>query len=63
MMDLLSDKIEYLPEDERKKYTEFMMNIITHLSALLRIIEREIKDLNIPEYDLNSDVEINYITN
>jgi len=63
LMDSLSDKIEYLPEDKRKKYTKFMLNIIAHLSALSRIIEREIKDLNIPENDLNSDIEINYIRN
>ena len=63
LMDPLSDKIQYLPEDKRKKYTKFMINIIAHLSALSRIIESEIKDLNIPENDLNSDVEINYITN
>jgi len=40
-----------------------MLNIVVHLSALSRIIEREIKDLNIPENDLNSDIEINYIRN
>ena len=61
LMDPLSDKIQYLPEDKRKKYTKFMINIIAHLSALSRIIEREIEDLNIPENDLESDVEINYV--
>jgi len=63
LMDPLSEKIQYLPEDRRKKYTKFMINIIADFSALSRIIESEIKDLNIPENDLNSDVEINYITN
>ncbi len=63
LMDPLSDKIEYLPEDKRKKYSKFMINIIAHLSALSRTIEREIKDLNILENDLKSDIEINYIRN
>jgi hypothetical protein len=61
IMDPLSDKIQYLSEDKREKYTKLMLNIIAHLSALSRIIEKEIKDLNIPDIDLNSDVEINYI--
>ena len=38
-----------------------MMNIIAHLSALSRIVEREIKYLNIPENDLESDIEISYV--
>ena len=40
-----------------------MINIIAHLCALSRIVEKEIKDLNIPIKDLNSDIEINYIRN
>jgi len=65
LMDPLSDKIQYLSEDKRKKYTKFMLNVIAHLSALSRIVEREIRDLktDIPIKDLNSDVEINYIRN
>jgi len=63
LMDDLSDKIQYLPKDKREKFTKFMLNIIAHLSALSRIIEREIEDLNIPIKDLNSDIEINYIRN
>ncbi len=63
IMDPLSDKIQYLPEDKRKKYSKFMLNIIAHLSAISRIVERGIKDLKIPIKDLNSDVEINYIRN
>ena len=59
LMDPLSDKIQHLPESKRIKYTNFMVNIIAHLSALSRIIEREIKDLNIPHNDFESDVEIN----
>jgi len=63
LMDDLSDKIQYLSEDKRKKYTKFMLNIIAHFSVLSKIIGREIEDLNIPENDLNSDIEINYIRN
>ena len=63
LMDPLSDKIHHLPEDKRIKYTKFMMNIIAHLSALSRIIEKEIKNLNLPCDDFESDVEINYIEN
>jgi len=63
LMDDLSDKIQYLSEDSRKKYTKFMLNIIAHFSVLSKIIGREIEDLNIPENDLNSDIEINYIRN
>lgn len=63
LMDPLSDKIQYLPKSKRIEYTKFMVNIIAHLSALSRIIEKEIKDLNIPEKDLNSDVEINSTRN
>ena len=63
LMDPLSDKIQHLSEDKRIKYTKFMVNIIAHLSALSRIIEREIKDLNIPINDFKSDVEIKYISN
>jgi len=63
LMDPLSDKIQYLPEDKRKKYTKFMINIIAHLSVLSRIVEREIENMDIPENDLKSDVEINYIRN
>jgi hypothetical protein len=63
LMDPLSDKIQHLPEDKRKMYTKFMVNIIAHLSALSRIIEKEIKNLNIPHSDFESDFEINYIRN
>ena len=59
-MDPLSDKIKYLPESKRLKYTKFMINIIAHLSTLSRIVEREIDDLNIPENDLKSDIELSY---
>lgn len=59
IMDPLSEKIQYLPEDKRNKYTKFIVNIIAHLSALSRIVEKEKKNLNIPGYD----VEINYIHN
>ncbi len=38
-----------------------MMNIIAHLSVLSRIVEDEIENMDIPENDLRSDVEINYI--
>ena len=40
-----------------------MLNIIAHFSVLSKIIGKEIEDLNIPENDLNSDIEINYIRN
>ncbi len=62
-MGLLSVKIQYLPEPKRIKYTKFIVNIITHLSVLSRIIKNEIEnmDIDIPETDLKSDVEINYI--
>ena len=43
LMDPLSDKIKYLPESKRLKYTKFMINIIAHLSAFSRIVEKEIK--------------------
>ena len=62
LMDPLSDKIQYLSEDKRKKYSKLMMNIIAHLSTLSRMIENEIKDLNIPHTDFESDVEINYVS-
>lgn len=41
-MDPLSDNIQHLPESKRTKYIKFMVNIIAHLSALSRIIEKEI---------------------
>ena len=63
LMDNLSDKIQYLSEDKRKKYIKFMLNIIAHFSVLSKLIGREIEDLNIPENELNSDIEINYIRN
>jgi len=63
LMDDLSNKIQYLPKNKRKKYTKFMINIIAHLSALSRIVEREIEDSKILIKDLNSDIEINYIRN
>jgi len=50
----------------KEKYnTKFILNIIAHLSALSRIIEREIENskIHIPIKDLESDVEINYIRN
>ena len=34
-----------------------MINIIAHSNASSRIVEREIKDLNIPENELNVDIE------
>ena len=40
LMDPLSDK---LPESKRLKYTKFMINIIAHLSASSRIVEKEIE--------------------
>ena len=57
LMDPLSDKIKYLPESKRLKYTKFMMNIIAHL----RVLSRRVEDLNIPENDLESDIEISYV--
>ena len=63
LMDPLSEKIQYLPPDKRKKYTKFVINIIAHLSVLSRIVEREIKNMDIPENYLNSVIEINYIQN
>lgn len=63
LMDPLSDKIQHLHESRRLKYTKFMINIIAHSSALSRIIEKEIKNLNIPEDNLESDVKINYTRN
>ena len=62
-MDPLSDKIQHLPESKRIKYTKFMLNIIAHLSALSRMVEKEIKNLDIPHNDFESDVEINYVRN
>lgn len=44
-----------------KEYGTFMINLIAHWSALSRIIEREIKDLNFLENDFESNVEINYV--
>ena len=61
LMDPLSDKIQHLPEDKKKKYTKLMINIIAHLSVLSRMVEREIENLNIPQKDFESDVEINYV--
>ncbi len=46
LMDPFSDKIQYLPEGKRKKYSKFMVNIIAHSNALSRVIERKIGDLN-----------------
>ena len=63
LMDPLSDKIQYLPESKMIKYTKFMLNIIAHLSALSRMVEKEIKNLDIPHNDFESDVEINYVRN
>ena len=63
LMDPLSDKIQHLPESKRIKYTKFMLNIIAHLSALSRMVEKEIKNLDIPHNDFESDVEINYVRN
>ncbi len=62
-MDPLSDRIQCLPEPKIIKYTKFMVNIINHLSVLSRIIENEIENVNIdiPETDLKSDVEIIHI--
>ena len=39
-----------------------MINIIAHVSVLSRMIENEIKYLNIPHNDFESDVEINFIS-
>ncbi len=63
LVNSLSDKIQYLPKHKRVKYTKFMVNIITHLSVLSRIVDKEIENMNIPEDDLYSDIEINYIPN
>jgi hypothetical protein len=63
LMDPLSDKIQHLPEHKRIRYTKFMINIIAHLSVLSRMVEKEIKNLNIPHNDFESDVEINYVRN
>ena len=62
LMDPLSDKIQHLPEDKKKKYSKLMINIIAHLSVLSRMVEKEIENLNIPHNDFESDVEINYIS-
>ncbi len=63
LMDSLSDKIQHLSKHKRVKFTKFMVNIIAHLSVLLRIVEKEIENMNILEDDLYSDIEINYIRN
>ena len=39
------------------------MTIIAHPSVLLRIVENEIENMDIPENYSRSDVEINYIPN
>lgn len=44
LMDELSDQIHQLPECKRVKYQKLMVNLIAHLSALSRIIEREIEN-------------------
>lgn len=61
-MDPLSEKIQYLHKDKGNKYTKFMVNIIAHLSASSRIVEKEIKNLNISGTDL-AFVKIKYIRN
>ena len=63
LMDPLSDKIQHLPTSKQIKYKKLMVNIIAHLSVLSRMIEKEIKDLNIPHNDFVSDVDINYLPN
>ncbi len=60
LMDPLSDKIQHLPESKQMKYNKLMVNIIAHLSVLSSMLE---KDLNIPENDLKSDVDIIYVPN
>lgn len=59
-MDPLSDKNQYLTE---WKQNELMVNIITHLSVLSRIIEKEKKILIYQKNNLKSYVEINYLYN
>ncbi len=63
LMYSLSDKLQHLPKHKRVKYTKFMVNIIAHSSVLSRIVENEIENMDIPQNDLKSDVEINYIPN
>lgn len=40
LIDPFLDKIQYLSEDERKKYTKFIINVITQFSASPRIVEK-----------------------
>ena len=61
-MDPLYDKIQHLRGSKRKKYSKLMINIIAHLSVLSRMIEKEIENMDIPHRDLESDVEINYVS-
>ena len=63
LMDPLSDKIQHLPKSKQTKYKKLMVNIIAHLSILSRMIEKDIENIDIPENDLESDVEINYLPN
>ena len=63
LMDPLSDKIQHLTEEKKKKYSKLMINIIAHLSVLSRMVEKEIENLNIPYNDYKSDVEIKYVPN
>ena len=63
LIDPLSDKIQHLPKSKQTKYKKLMVNIIAHLSVLSRMIEKDIENIDIPENDLESDVEINYLPN
>ena len=58
VIDPLLHKIQKFPEHKRTKYARFLVNLAAYLSVMSRIIEKEIKDLNISENDSDSDFSI-----
>lgn len=50
-----------MSEYKKIKYAKLMINIVAHLNVLSRIVEKEIKDLNIPHNDFKSDIDTVYL--
>ena len=52
LMDIMDDEIESLPKSKRKQYSKMIINIVTLLSDLSRMVERDVKYSDLPIDDL-----------
>ncbi len=51
LMDIMDDEIQCSPESRRTQYGNMMINIVTQMSDLSRMIEKDVKYLDHSDID------------